>query len=138
MKLILKTLLFLSVIAATVPFCGKKGGTPPPSPPPTEENLVIALDPDPGSTTVKSFGASYDFKVIIQSKMPAQGVSINVSYKKDSDNSVIFSQTLESTTTPVSVTVNNITADVGTVTVTVTSKSKPANTATRTFKLVLK
>ncbi len=115
----------------------KKGGTPPP-PQPVEENLVIALDPDPGSTTVKSLGASYDFKVIIQSKMPAQGVSVNVSYKKDSDNSVIFSQTLESTTTPVSVTVNNITADVGTVTVTVTSKSKPANTATRTFKLVLK
>ncbi len=138
MKLILKTLLFLSVIAATVPFCGKKGGTPAPPPPPAEENLVIALDPDPGSTTVKSFGASYEFKVIIQSKMPAQGVSINISYRKDSDNSVIFSQTLESTTTPVSITVNNITADVGTVTVTVTSKTKPANTATKTFKLVLK
>ncbi len=138
MKLILKTLLFLSIIAATVPFCGKKGGTPPPPPPPAEENLVIALDPDPGSTIVKSFGASYEFKVIIQSKVPAQGVTINISYRKDSDNSVIFSQTLESTTTPVSITVNNITADVGTVTVTVTSKTKPANTATKTFKLVLK
>ncbi len=78
------------------------------------------------------------FKVIIQSKMPAQGVSINITYRKDSDNSVIFTQTLESTTTPVSITVNNITADVGTVTVTVTSKSKASNTATKTFKLVLK
>ncbi len=137
MKLILKTLLFLFFIAATVSACKKKGGTTPP-PPPVEDNLVIALDPDPGSTTVKSLGTSYEFKVIIQSKMPAQGVSINITYRKDSDNSVIFTQTLESTTTPVSITVNNITADVGTVTVTVTSKSKASNTATKTFKLVLK
>ena len=136
MKFIASIFLFILFITIGATAC-KKGSTPKP-PTATEENLVIAIDPDPGATTIKAFGTSYDFKVIIQSKMPANGVSINITYRKDADNTVISSQTLESSTTPVSVTINNITAEVGTVTVTVTSKSKGTNTATKSFKLVKK
>jgi|SRR5687767_1269302 hypothetical protein len=137
MKFIASIFLFVLFIAIGTTAC-KKGGSTPNPPTTTEENLVIALDPDPGTTTIKALGTSYDFKVIIQSKMPANGVTINITYRKDADNSVISSQNLESSTTPVSVTVNNITAEVGTVTVTVTSKTKGTNTATKSFKLVKK
>lgn len=119
--------------------CNDKGNNPPTPPPVTEDNLVISIEPDPGTTVVKALGATYDFKLNITSKMPPQGVTITVTYKKDSDNTTLFSQTLQSSTTPVNITISNIPQnDVGTVTITVTSKSKASNTATKSFKLTRK
>ncbi len=113
-------------------YCSKNGGS-------EEENLRVALDPNPGSSVVKALGSSYSFKVIIQSKMPSGGVDVNVAYRKDSDNSVLFSQTVQSSTTPVNLTVNNIPFnEVGTVTAEVKSRSKSSNTATVSFKLTRK
>lgn len=120
--------------------CGKGGSddnTPPPAA--AEENLVVSIDPDAGGTIAKALGASYDFKVVVSSKMPAQGVDVSVTYKKDADGAVVFSQNLQTTFSPLNVTINNIPFnEVGTVTVVVTSKSKAANTVTKTFKLVRK
>ncbi len=137
MKNMIKIFALVVFLACCFTDCGKKGGTNPPAP--TEENLVIALNPDPGTTVVKSLGTTYDFQVVIQSKMPAQGVEITVVYRKDSDNSIIFSQTYQVTTSPLNVTITNVPQnEIGTVTVTVTSKSKPTNTASKTFKLTRK
>jgi hypothetical protein len=71
--------------------------------------------------------------------MPPQGVDVNVTYKKDADNTVVFSQDLQTSASQLTVTINDIPLnETGTVTVNVTSKSKPTNTATKTFKLIRK
>jgi hypothetical protein len=104
-----------------------------------EENLVINLDPDPGSTPVRTMGATYDFRVAIASRIPARGVDITVVYTQDSDNAVVFTQQYFTNTTPVPVTINNIPFDeMGTVTVTAVSRGSNTNTVSKTFKLVRK
>jgi len=104
-----------------------------------EENLVVAINPDPGSGNATATGPTYSFSITIQSTMPPQGVDVQVEYRQESNNSVLFSQTLSSTTSPINVNINNIpTAAAGTVTVKVTSKSKASNTVTKTFRLVRK
>ena len=106
---------------------------------PVEQNLVVALEPEPESALVKTFSTTYNFNVLIQSLMPRQGVTISVEYRQDSDNSVVFSRNYATTTSPQPVTITNIPFnEVGTVTVTVTSVTKSDNTVTKTFKLVRK
>lgn len=129
-----RIVLYIGILLITA--CSNKGGGGTSI---EEENLVVVIEPDPGSTIARALGATYDFRVVVQSKMPPQGVDINITYRKDSDNSIIFSQTLTTSNATTNVTINNIPlVDIGTVTVTVTSKSKPTNTATKTFKLARK
>jgi hypothetical protein len=106
---------------------------------PQEENLRVSLDPVP-TNPVRALGASYDFAVKVESKMPKDGVSVQVDYRKDSDNSSLFSRNYPSvTTSPLSVSVQGIPFNqMGTVSVVVTSKTKATNTSTQTFKLVRK
>ena len=105
----------------------------------TEENLLIGIDPDPGITVVASIGASYDFKTLIKSKMPVAGVKIDLVCTKDADNSAVSSQTLNSLSTPVSLSVGNLQPGVlCTVKVTITSVSKPSNIASLNFKVARK
>lgn len=114
---------------------GGGGGVPPPS----EENLVIGIDPDLGSAVAPSLGATYNFTTIIKSKMPVGGINIDVVCTKDADNSSVSSQTVSSSSTPVSVSVSNLLPGVlCTVKITVTSKSKPTNTASLSFKVARK
>lgn len=129
--------LLLLVLPFLLVDCKKPKPTPPPV---QEENLVISIDPDPGTTAVtKVLQNTYNVQLTIQSKMPPQGVSINVQYRKDADNAVLFSQTLETTEPQRTITINNInTTDVGTVTITVTSKTKATNVASKSFKLARK
>lgn len=106
-----------------------------------EQNLVVALDPAPGSSTtpVITLGATYDFNVLVQSQLPRQGVTISVVYRQDSDNAVVFSQEYTTSASPQPVSITGIPYDeTGTVTVTVTSNSNPSNTVTLTYKLVRK
>lgn len=106
--------------------------------PPQEANLVVRLNPEPVSGLNQAMGAAHTFKVAVQSVMPAQGVTIKVDYVKDSGGSV-FSHTQTSPASETPVTITGIPFNqVGTVTVVVTSVSKPANTVTKTFKLVRK
>lgn len=138
-KSIFTSLLAVAVIGTlsfSMQACRKKKPEPP-----QEANLVVSLDPAPSSTTtpVVALGTTYDFRVKVESTMPAQGVDIQVAYRKDSDNSTVFAQTYTTTTSPQAVTVTGIPFNqVGTVTVTVVSKTKPDNTVQKTFKLVKK
>ena len=135
----IKTFVFGFILPLLIISCSKGGGSDPPPPPPTEVNLSIAIDPDPGSTIAKALGASYDFKLLINSKMPALGVEITVVFRKESDNSVLSSQNINSTTSPINITISSIALnEVGVVTIDVKSKSKPTNTASKTFKLARK
>jgi hypothetical protein len=133
-KLFIKT-LFVSLFAVWLTSCYSDLGDDGVG----EQNLVVALDPDTGNTLVKTFSTAYDFKVLVKSQMPRQGVTVSVVYSQDSDNSVVFSQTYNIEASPLNVQVTDIPFnEVGTVTVTVTSKSSPSNTVTQTFKLVRK
>ncbi|ANE51630.1 hypothetical protein [Flavisolibacter tropicus] len=134
MKLLIRT-LFAGLLAFWLSSCyGDLGGDDL-----GEQNLVVALDPDAGSAIARALGTTYDFKVLVLSKMPPQGVTVNVVYRQDLDNAVVFSQNYTTTTSPQHVTITNIPFnEVGTVTITVASKSRPSNTVTKTFKLVRK
>lgn len=104
-----------------------------------EQNLQVALEPTPGATIQRTLGTTYDFRVLVQSVMPQRGVDVNVVYRQDSDNQVVFNQNYFTASSPLNVTIINIPFnEVGTVTITVVSKSKPDNTVTKTFKLVRK
>lgn len=127
-------IVLLSFVLLSCSKGGGGGGNPPP--PPTEENLSIGVDPDPGADFAKALGASYDFKLQIKSKMPEQGIEGTVVFRKESDNSVLSSQNIAGTITPINITISNIAFnEVGIVAIDVKSKSKPTNTASRTFKL---
>jgi len=139
--MLLKMIRFYLLVLALpllIASCSKKGGGGGTTPP-AEENLIIAIDPDPGSTIAKSLGASYDFKLLITSKVPAQGVEGTLVYKKDSDNSTVFSQTLQTSAAQLNLQITGIPLnEVGTVTIELKSKTKATNTASKSFKLIRK
>lgn len=126
---------FALILPLLVISCSKSGGNNPP-PPPAEENLAIGIDPDPGAVGAKALGATYDFKLLISSNMPEKGVEGTVVFRKESDNSLLSSQNIQTSTTPLNIAISSIAInEVGLVTIDVKSKSKPSNTATKTFKL---
>ena len=129
---------FVLVLPLLIMSCSRGGGDNPP-PPPAEDNLVISINPDPGAAGAKALGASYSFQLLIDSKMPEKGVEGTVVFRKESDNSILSSQNIQTSTTPLSIAISNIVVnDIGIVTIDVKSKSKPSNTATKTFKLYRK
>src|SRR5688572_10445331 len=122
----IKTLLLLITLFFSFAFFN----CTPDQPKEEEQALVIAIDPDPGSTLAKSFGSTYNFKLVISSKMPEQGVSVDVDFKKDLDNTVVFSQSLSTSAAATDITIGNLVFnEPGTVTVNVKSKTKATNTA---------
>lgn len=133
----IKIVAFAFLLPLLIASCSKDGGgsTPPPTPP-AEENLSVGIDPDPGSAPAKALGASYDFKLLIKSKMPEKGVEGTVVFKKESDGSTISSQNISGTTSPINITITGVDFGVvGIVTIEMKSKSKPSNTANKSFKL---
>ncbi len=131
----IKTFVYVLILSLLIFSCSKNGGSNPPLPP-AEENLSIGIDPDPGIGTAKALGASYDFKLLINSKMPSQGVEGTIVFKKEVDNSVISSQNVTGSISPINITINSIALnEVGVVSIDIKSKSKPSNTASKTFKL---
>ncbi len=120
----------------------KKAKTTPPVPPPvvvTEENISFTIDPDPGTATASASSGTYTFNVNVSSKVPSAGVKVDLTTKKDSDNFLLDSKTVESSTASIAISTGTLAA--GTlynVSVVVTSKSKASNTATKTFKVARK
>ena len=123
---LLVALLMLSF--CTMYSCGKSsgGGTPPP--PPAEANLVVTTDPANNSVQPPALGP-YNLKVSITSTLPANGVKIDITAKKDDGSNTVFFTTSANKTTPV----NDFTitgTPVATqclVEVKVTSLTKPSN-----------
>jgi hypothetical protein len=130
-------LLSLSILTSC-----KKAKTPTPVPPPvvvTEENISFTIDPDPGTATASASSGTYTFNVNVSSKIPSAGVKVDLTTKKDADNFLLDSKTIESSTASIAISTGTLAA--GTlynVSVVVTSKSKATNTATKTFKVARK
>jgi len=128
--------------------CSKGGDSPAPTPTPppvvvTEADIVFKVDiagAEVNYTTVFAVvGTSQLLNANITSTLPKDGVTIDISVKKKSDNTVVFSSNLSSSSASNPVTVTGLTGGTLCVaTITVTSKSKASNTATKTFELAAK
>ena len=78
-KLLSRILFFLCAISFVSCGKGDGGGTTTPM----EENLSVQLSPNSPAVSTSS---SYPFTVQVLSKMPASGVKINVTAKREDNN----------------------------------------------------
>jgi hypothetical protein len=128
--------------------CSKGGDSPAPTPTPppvvvTEADIVFKVDVAGSevnyNTVFPVVGTSLILNANITSTLPKDGVTIDVSVKRKSDNTVVFATNLSSSAASNPVTVTGLAAGTLCVaTVTVTSKSKATNTALKTFELASK
>lgn len=138
----------LSFIVLSFAGCSKGGDSPTPTPPTPPVVIVeadIAFKVDVSGSEVNYsavfpvVGASLAMNANITSTLPKDGVTIDVSVKKKSDNTVVFTSSLSSSTASNPVTVTGLTPGTLCVaTITVTSKSKASNSALKTFELASK
>ncbi len=139
MKHIKFLLLALPLIAIS---CSKSdGGTPTPTPTPTstESAIAFSITQDPGAGVLGVVGTSQALNIKVTSTLPSAGVNIDVSVKKDLDNSTVFSNSSSSVAADVTTTITGLTPGVQcTATVVVTSKSTSSNNKTVSFKLAAK
>ena len=136
---ILPTMMILVIIM--VVSCTKKngGGIIPTPVVPKEENLVFSIDPDPGTGVAVAMSGSYAFKVTISSKLTTSGVKVDLTTKKDADDSTVDSKSLDSNSPGIDLSTGTLNPGIlCTVTVTVTSKATPTNTLTKSFKVARK
>jgi hypothetical protein len=140
-----KSILALSFFICAFAGCSKGGDSPtptPPTPPPVvvaESDIVFKVDVAGSevnyATVFPVVGTSLIMNANITSTLPKDGVTIDVSVKKKSDNTAVFATNLSSSAASNPVTVTGLTAGVLCVaTVTVTSKSKATNTSIKTFE----
>ena len=129
-------LLAVSLIIVITGSCGSKGGggggggggT-------TEVNLAVTLNPPVGSTQPAAPQADFPLTVSISSTMPPQGVTIDVKAAPDGTTTNFFTETRSSSIANNNFTITGTpTGVVCMVTVTVTSKSKPSNTWTGSYR----
>lgn len=115
----------------SLPACSDSGGGDPVVP--AEDNLVITTSPAlNGQQEAVAPGPNFPLTVTISSKMPPQGVKIEVSARPDGSGTTAFftdTKTTSAAATSFSIT-NTPQLTVSRVTVTVTSVSKPSNTKT--------
>jgi hypothetical protein len=144
-----KSIIALSFIVCAFAGCSKGGDSPtptPPTPPPVvvaESDIVFKVDVAGSevnyATVFPVVGTSLIMNANITSTLPKDGVTVDVTVKKKSDNTVVFATNLSSSAASNPVTVTGLTAGVLCVaTVTVTSKSKATNTSIKTFELAAK
>jgi hypothetical protein len=132
MKKIIATLLIVAIALAIIPSCSKGGdggGN-------NEANLDITITPANGSNEAPAVGPDFPLKVEVKSTMPASGVKIDISAKKDgSADPAFFTKSQNSTTAVNNFSITGTPATVTcVVTVTVTSITKSSNTWTGTYR----
>lgn len=116
---------------------GDDGGSATTPPPPAEENLRISTNA--GSLNVIA-GAEFSFNVVVESKMPADGVKIEYTVRGESDN-VNYPQgpAIETKAASTAVRITGLPRQKFCVTnITVTSLTKSSNTANTNFRVVYK
>lgn len=112
------------------------GGTTPPPPTPTEADLVVSLNPASGSVQAPALGP-FSVTVSITSTMPANGVKIEISAKKDDGSGAAPYFTVNENTTATTKTYNITNTPVNVqclVEVKVTSLTKATNVWTGSYR----
>lgn len=135
--------VFFSLLFA-VSSCGKKsgggGGTTPPPPTPEEATLAVTLNPANGSLQAPAL-PPFNLTVSITSTMPANGVKIEVTAKKDdgSGGAAFYSTSVNSTSATNNFTITGATTGVlNLVEVKVTSLTKATNVWTGSYRFTSK
>lgn len=107
---------------------GGGGGT-------NEANLAVTTNPASGSVQVPSLGP-FNLSVTITSTMPPGGVKIEVTAKREDNNTQFFSQTINNTSSATSnFSITNTPALVSCIVdIKVTSNSKPTNTWSGSYR----
>lgn len=133
MKKITVVLLIAAIALVALPACSKGGDSGGGG---TEANLVVETTPANGSTEAPAVGPDFPLKVEVKSTMPASGVKIDISAKKDgSTDPAFFTKSQNSTTAQTTFSITGTPATVTCiVTVTVTSISKPSNVWTGSYR----
>ena len=135
-----KTLICILILNITISCSKSSGGnvlTPPPSP--VEETIAFNIDIDPGSSVYSVLSATQDAKITLSSKMPTDGITVDVVVKKDLDNSTLSSNNYSTSLSPFTTSISNLSPGVlYTVTYTVSSKSKPSNSVIKSIKIARK
>jgi hypothetical protein len=118
--------------------CSKGGSTPTPTPaPPAEETLKVSTNTSSLNITP---GADFDFTLSVDSKMPTDGVKIEYTLKGEIDNQdYAQGPAIETKTKSTDIRLRGMPRQKFCVcNITVTSKTKPSNTATTSFRVVYK
>lgn len=128
-KNIFSFLIFLPVLLFVMPSCSKGGGG---SDNPSEENLKVTTSPAiNGQVEAPSVGPDFPLTVTVTSRMPPQGVRIDVTAVPDGSGTAFFTESKTTSAATTNFTITNTPPAVQCrVTVTVTSISKPANKVT--------
>jgi hypothetical protein len=83
--------------------------------------------------------SNFSFKVSLSSKMPSNGIKIDITTKKDADGTVIESKSFESSSTSNDVSVGSLSMGVlYEISVVVTSKKTISNSAVKKFRVARK
>lgn len=128
-KFFLPLLIALGIALFTLPACGGGGGE---DPLPAEENLAITANPAiNGQQESPAPGPNFPLAVTVTSKMPPQGVTVEVVGKEEGSSTFFYTDTKTTSSSVSNFAITNTPATVSCrVTVTVTSISKPTNKAT--------
>jgi hypothetical protein len=102
-----------------------------------EASINFSINEDPGTGNILAVNdASFPMNVNVSSTIPSSGVNLDIIIRKDSDNTIIFSNSIISSTSLNSITVTGLISGVlYTATISVTSRSNISNTRTKSFKL---
>ena len=139
MKKVLLQFFIVPAIIVGIGSCSDKGGGGGGGGGTTEANLAVTLNPPAGSTQPAAPQTDFPLTVSITSTMPPQGVTIDVKAAPDGTTNNFFTETRPSTTANNNFTITNTpTGVVCVTTVTVTSKSKPTNTWTGSYRYIRK
>ena len=133
----------MMMVCLTISCTKKSTPTPTPPPPPpqveVEDNILFSMDPDPGTTTATALSGIYSFKVILSSKMPTTGISIDITTKADPSGTLLESKNIKSTVASNDISTGTlVSGSLYSVTVAVTSQKTASNTLTKTFKVARK
>lgn len=134
MKKIIAALLIAATTLIIIPSCSKGGDSGGGGN--NEANLQVEITPTNGSTEAPAVGPDFPLKVEVKSTMPASGVKIDISAKKDgSADPAFFTKSSNSSTAQNNFTITGTPATViCVVNVTVTSLSKPSNTWSGSYR----
>ncbi|MBP7555852.1 MAG: hypothetical protein KA821_06295 [Chitinophagaceae bacterium] len=128
---------FLSVLLTiSILSCGKGGGNSPDPNPPAEAPLAVVTDPAVNAVQPPA-PAPYTVKVTVTSAMPANGIKIEVTARKDdgSGASPFFTNTLNTSSAASTINITGTPANTQClVEVKVTSRSTASNTWTGSYR----
>ena len=127
-------LLSIAIASFILPSCGKSGGDSGGTT--NEATLSVETTPATGANEAPAVGPNFPLKVEIKSTMPASGVKIEISAKKDgSADPAFFTSSNNSTTAQNNYSITNTPATVTcVVNITVTSLSKSSNVWTGSYR----